>query len=381
MTDSTLTALTISRVRAGAYHVTDSRGDKYTVAKAGGAWRVSFRDSTDRVPGIADQPTLREAKVAIAARDARIIADRPEGTPLPPAPVKLTRSERFDDKRARRLEALGATAETITGAKVALVGKSEGSCALCDHGILWLFALHLTLTDGRAVTMDPIGSKCIETWARALAVGPAQEAILESLTGALEDVAALKARMRTIRNGVESGQFSQVQADHLTAFYAAPASVHGDDFLADVARKVLRYGFTDRQWETWSRSVRGALGRAGCPVPSAVDSETEEGKLIARARKVIADGRAGRLERGGALVDMTEKLERYGSFASDKQERFFKWVLRDAEKLSVEEAPPAPEAPAEGGFFGQDMFAGAAAVAPEQSATPHAEDDYDDLPF
>jgi len=399
MTTPTLTALTISRVSAGVYNVDDSRGDKYTITKDGGNWAVSFRGSTDPVSGIPPQPTLKAAKRAIARRDARIIADRPAGTPLPPVPVTLTRAERFDDKRAERLTAKGATADTIVSADVALAGKGsegENSCALCDHGILWLFILHLSLKDGSTVTINPVGSKCIETWANALPVGEAQAAILASLQLALEEAKAFKVRLRTLRNLRRDGRVSQEQHDLLLAFYAAPVAVRkGNEFLSDVAQKAISRGFTERQWSTWSRAAKRAIS-AGSAAPKAAPAEpapvTDAAQksledILARANAVITSGHAARLSYGGdALVDISEKLQRYGSFASDKQEAFLRKLVKAAEGLAAEDAPPArkddwAQPVAEGGFFGQDMFASAAQAAPEQSATPHAEDDYDDLPF
>jgi len=266
-TTKTKTTITTKRAGSGRYNVTDSRGDEYTVTKDGNAWAVSFRDGFPaRVNGIEDKPTLKAAQVAIAERDARILADRSaRGEPLPPAPVKLTRTEQFNAKRAERIAAGGVNVANITSASVGLSGYGEGECALCDHSIAWLFILHLTTSDKGVVTFEPVGSTCIRTWAEALPLSAGQESILAALALAEDEAAKVKALFREINAAERNGLISEEQASALLQFHSAPARIRASDFLSDVARKALRYGFSERQWSSWSNALQRDLASLNAP--------------------------------------------------------------------------------------------------------------------
>jgi len=232
-----------------------------------GEWSISAADGG---PWCDTVRTLKAAKAEIATYELGAGA-----TVAAPAP-KLTKTERFNAERARRIEAAGVNVETITGASVGLTSYGDDACALCDHAIKWLYVLHLTVSDSpvtagdaavaRVVTFDPVGSTCIRTWADALPLGPGQESILAALKLAESEADKIKAQFREINSLERSGSITEEQATALIQFYSAPPTIRSSSFLSDVARKVIRYhGFTGRQWDSWSKSLRRDLSNVNAP--------------------------------------------------------------------------------------------------------------------
>ena len=294
--------------------------------------------------------------------------------------MKTKRAQAFDRKRASRFEAQGARVDNITQATVGLVGKDAAKCALCDHNILWQFVLHLSLSTGRNVTFNPVGSSCIESWADSLPVSDAQRSILEALKLAVEEANEVKARFRSINADVKGGKLSREQGDALIAFWSAPTVVREHEFLLSVAEAVDRFSSfkSDKQWGSFERVLKATLASAKRKSDRLArqddGEESEEDKLFQRADAVIESGQADAYDRGDTLVDIVERGKQRG--LSDGQRRFLYVLLREAEAVTVESAsattPPSDS-------FATDLGE-QASYANEQIAQA-IEDEYDDLPF
>lgn len=267
----TETTITTKRLAPGEYRVTASAGT-FDVSKTDdGEWSVSYADDG---PWCETFATLREAKAGIAGWDPQAIERVPTERPAPKR--KRSRTDAFNAKRAERIAAGGVNVANITDASVGLTGYSQDECALCDHGIKWLYVLHLTTSDKGVVTFEPVGSTCIRTWAEALPLSPAQERILAAVTDAEAEADKLRARFREINALERKGDVTEEQAAALIQFYAAPASIRRSDFLRDVASKVLRFGcfISDKQWTAWSGALVRDIANLNAPACGACGSTT-----------------------------------------------------------------------------------------------------------
>lgn len=274
----------------------------------------------------------------------------------------------FDAKRAERLEAEGVRADTINPAlvNVGFHGVGGASCVLCDHPIEWLYVLHLGLIDGRTVTFEPVGSTCIQTWVTSLPHSEAQQAILARLKVAEEEAEIIKASFRAFNKQVADEQLSGDDRDALVRFLGAPPRVRNNEFLADVARKVERFGgwASETQRTSWLGALNRELRNAKLPPlkslpPSQGSLSQDDEKLLERAKAALENPALATLssDKRESLQDIYNKVTQYQAFRSDAQRSFLADLVRRVESGRVKTTgvvtaesrrpakPPAPPLP------------------------------------
>jgi len=97
------------------------------------------------------------------------------------------RRNRFDEKRASRFAAAGIDVADLASAETFYMGEDDGAaCCLCDHPIKYCFGITFANRPGGEddVTMAPVGSNCITHWMRALPDCPERDAALANVKAA-----------------------------------------------------------------------------------------------------------------------------------------------------------------------------------------------------
>jgi hypothetical protein len=173
----------------------------------------------------------------------------------------------YDRKRQERFVAAGLTDADIRFAKADYVGEGATSCGLCDHPeIRYIFRLTFE-RPGAPVVFEPVGSKCIGTWVRALPPSPERDKLLANVEQLDRDArrAAAEARARARRE--EQAKQDEARRNERTAQASAlapaanvllaaydrrisrvpvPADLPGDDemTLRDIAIRVRERGLS-----------------------------------------------------------------------------------------------------------------------------------------
>lgn len=246
-------------------------------------------------------------------------------------------ASRHDKKRAERFEAAGIGEADLPYAATAYLGDSGGECRLCDTNIMYLYQLTFHRPAGAAVEMFPVGSQCIKDWMKAM---PESVARSEAIAKVRAAEATMRKQRKLLKQLTEAGD--EDAANLFRIYFRLPAEAV-DGALSDIGVKVIRRGSfaSDSQRRYFASLVRTAAREAGLDerqdrqtsaapkqqqqdVPGADDAERE---LMCRWRALPEDARGE-----GAMGDIGAKVERFGSFASDKQHNYFKRLVTDAER-------------------------------------------------
>lgn len=160
----------------------------------------------------------------------------------------------YDRRRQERFNAAGVTDADVRFAKVSYVGEGATMCGLCDHPeIKYIYRLAFA-RPGNYVQFEPVGSKCIVTWARALPASAERDALVADVEKADREAraAAREAKARKLREESERAHKAEAPAaKELLAIYDRPASYHRAGLserdagtLDDIAERVRRFGLS-----------------------------------------------------------------------------------------------------------------------------------------
>ena len=193
----------------------------------------------------------------------------PDAAPV--AKPKRSRKNAHNEKRMARFTAAGLTDADIQFATATMVGEGETECALCDHGIKYLFALTFErpLTLGGPVRFDPVGSKCITDWFQAFAASPARDAVLDQVKVLERALAKERKRMTALLAVADAlaGEGFEAGAAILRRFVACPAA-RKSEVASDIALKVMRSGgFVSDKQGSYFESLVTRAERGERPTP------------------------------------------------------------------------------------------------------------------
>ena len=85
---------------------------------------------------------------------------------------------RHDKKRAARFADRAIGAEDTQYSSTSYVGEGADSCCLCDTKIKYQFRLTFNTPGKAPVVFEPVGSKCITDWMKALPASPERDAAM-----------------------------------------------------------------------------------------------------------------------------------------------------------------------------------------------------------
>lgn len=185
----------------------------------------------------------------------------------------------YNERRKERFMAAKVDERDIPIAVMSFLGEGEANCSLCDHEIKYCFKLAFPRAV-EPVEFEPVGSNCITNWIAAMPDSPEKEAAYTKLATAEKLKDELVARKR-----------------------------------AEIEAK-----------EREARRTAEAMRRLS----------PEDKHLLDRYLTLPFERRVGDIK------DISEKLLRYGNFASDKQRGFFAARLREAGAEGVNTRRPTP---------------------------------------
>lgn len=315
----------------------------------------------------------------------------------------------YNIRRAEAFAAAGVNDLDLRWAHPTFEGKGHGDCTLCGKkDILWLFALHFDkpdlvqsigaiekqITRTEAVTFNPVGSECIQTWFEALPESLEKLEFLKRWKIELQRMARAKAAQATLNYLTKRG-FASIE-DALDRGKAIEEKVKatGPGYYT----KVCGLTYYDRCALT---KLRARLKRQGRLSHNAVkfladlilraeqaladDAKTQPAApavppppaapailadpLVVRANKVLNDPTfSAALDnyRRGVVKDIVEKVTKFGSFRSTSQKGYLESLVSKAEQtVEVAQATLPTEGPIACGVgpkHGDENFASASGI-------------------
>jgi len=291
----------------------------------------------------------------------------------------------YNIRRAEAFAAAGVNDWDVRWARPEFAGKGHGDCALCGKkDILWIYILHFDapdmiqsigaiekqITRTEAVTFDPVGSECIQTWVEALPESLEKLEFLKRWKIEIQKMNRAKAAQATVnylkKHGFESVEIAldrakavedalNEAAKHAVGYYA---KVLGFTYYDRCALTKLR-GRLKRQGRLSHNAlkylidliVRGEQARAEQSAKPAATQPAQPAApailsdpLMVRAQKVLSDpALLNSLDsyRQSVVKDIVEKVTKFGSFRSASQKGYLESLVVKAEQ-AVEVATALP---------------------------------------
>lgn len=291
--------------------------------------------------------------------------------------TKLT-ATRHNIKRAEALARHGINTLDLPQAKPEFMGYSDGTCDLCGQkNLRWIFKIYFDKPQGLlalakvecgidregAVTITPVGSKCINDWIDALPETAEKLALLKRWEREMRSCKlAMKAKVvedLCVAAGFETPEdafdayikFFFGRGYNTANFYHYRKVLAYDEVasLRRNARKVRNKTLSRKTCQDWLRSLLklielGPLPEkkadpkpepASAPVTPApvTPAQTELGQLLERGRKAFEQNASALVEYSQkAFQDIARKVGKRGKFASDRQRSYYTDMLKKLEQ-------------------------------------------------
>lgn len=276
---------------------------------------------------------------------------------------KLT-ANRHNIKRAEALKSYGISTLDLPSAKPNFKGYGAGTCALCGQkNLKWLFQIHFDEPQGLvalakieceidredAVTITPVGSKCITDWIDAI---PESAEKLELVKRWEIEMRKCKAAMKAkIVEDLCAEAGFETPADAFNTymdilrmpgsykFMRQAISPYDMNFMRRNANKVFNKTLSRKTCQDWVKMLvkLNALPR---PTQAEVaEAEQADAEIAAEVKEILDKGKALFDEHcdklnsyyTSAFLDIHKKVTESGKFRSDRQKAFFTDMMKKME--------------------------------------------------